>query len=1460
MAVGYLLAKAGDKFYVMPEKEYEKNKSDYLKSFGNCQKNLNECIVDCSLESADILPINVSLEMYDYKVEYDNKSIKKIVTNENGKLQTKGKKVYLYACFNKNYDGEEYIVVNPINLSKNTLSGNKKNFSKKPEKNDLFLCCLYLNEKGNLYIGAAKYIGKNMAYFTKNMSMAVKTENKKSMSKEIKGEAFYKDTQGNDLRFGVLSGFFLANERYNTISEAIIDDRFYFPVYLMDDSLANTWLNYCGINADNNTDKASYKILVAYYIDDTTKEITKVVDARDISDKIIDKKTDCYIPWQKCQFAEKIKKDKGNKTNALQLKIKRDKDTVVNAELIGKVKYYTGEDKVAQKRINSIWANNEAYLPINPNSEYFWFQLVKIGNENNEIKYEVLDMKETKEQVGTILKDGFEESNNGRIYYSLLDPETGKPQPDFLLAEVKRTTPGAEEKTYGWTWTKPCNEPWEVDIKYKNFLDRAVEISSYYTRYEKKWAAYNNKKYNKYEPVRFLIEKNPNIKVDIQSNTVDLCALVRIDKICDAENVRPYYICCSFQTNEGKKNNSDKANCVAFSKYVEENKDDYIIRFFSDWWIYFFAAHTNAEKLFEDKKSRKRENNIAKQLKKIFLKGMDFSRKFDASFGENYKDISFEQWAADIPKEYIKEFDKKDKKEQDEFKEWMLQSILNLHTYFSYDLVRSFKEEPECKGNFNTYLGVEEAELDTLLELVWRREVILNSAESLTKRVEEIKKKVCDIEIKEGKTFADFAYDKTTLGKWNTVCKYALETDENLVTEEHFKTLANFILDLKNKPNKAISEIIFKPIPTSKGKADPNLNEALFYSLIAAKPELSLKLVDEKVFNTQENLRVCITNAKAPEHVFTRMPVCITGIEVVATWKMPDSEKVQETKWKTDFDSTENTKIKAGEARVFNLSLKALENEKIWATATEITFSFKIYYSGDYYIDENVHSIELAKDGKNLYISEIATWNRNEILDCAVASDSSKNKYLDRFLDGTNFFGRQDEVIQIADWVNSQEKHFCISGQKQCGKSSLSGYVFDGEKYTIIEEKLYQADKFTQKRFLCKNYSKPLVITYPTISDMCKKYTLENVTGRMRWAIVKSLVEFIKENYKDALEEDEELAGLTQRYITVELTKEQVKNIAQLLKLNKYSGGDIRIFTNKDTFDGMNQEDFKEWMNTFRDVMKRKYGITYKVIVVIDEFTDLCNQILDANLPKRERETIFNEILVNAFSSDIYVLAIGHENMRLMLNEIITSHNGLIKQDSILLKDLNEPDVKALLCCAFNLNEINELFSDAVFNKIMNISGGSVKVLKVILRKVYDKYYAGKLGDCITELDIIEGTNAVITEAITNSGTIIDGLFDPFLQENKDEKAINESIVAYLLAIAKNMLQDGKCNSEETRRSNLNVQITEGLHKGRYLFDLLLEREIIIRQGNQVKIKVGALAYYLLALAEKRNEMEGNYD
>ena len=1445
MAVGYLLAKAGDTFFVMPEQYY---RDDYLSFHEVCKKNL-EKLKECVPENADTLPTDILLETYDYQVQYDEKTktITKVITDENGELQKKDKKVYLLANFShpyKNTKGVENICVKPINDMGDTLSGCKSNFESNEDfnKNDLFLCCLYFNKKSNRkFIGNAKKIGTNVGnkIELKADNPQLAKQDKVNLSEKIDGEVFYQDAHGNDLRFGVLSGFYIANKNSNNITEVIIDDKYIFPVSLLSKSLARTWKNNCV----NNTDNVLYKMLVAYYVNDSTKKITKVVDACEIADTIIDKETDGCILWQSRQFAEEIIIDKTNKTNAIQVKIIFPTEESVNAELIGRVRFYTGEDKVVQKRIRNIFAGEES---INPRNEYFWFRLIKIKNQNEEIRYEVLDMKGTKEQVGTIVKDGFEESAAGRIYYNMPDPETGNPL-KFFLAEI-RTEKESKKKLYGWTELCDSKEEEQtqsikpVNDNYKNFLDRAVEMSSYYAGYENKWNEYIN--YKKYEPLQFTITKDPNTKVDIQGNIVELRTLVRIDKVCEGKNALPYCICCNFPENK----DNGKNNFTAFSKDIEDNCEK---TSFNVWQAYFFAAHTNAERLFtEEKKNFKREWNIALQLKKIFIKGMDFSTKFDENFYKKYENISFEQWAADIPGIYIEKYNQKNDDDKKVFKEWMLQSILNLHTYFSYDLVNSFKNKLKNEDDFETYLGVKEAELNTLLELVWRREVILNAAKSITERVEEIKG-ICDTKIRKDKTFADFAYDESTLCKWNSVCEYVLVADKCLVTEEQYIKIANLVKDLKNNPNKAIAEIVFRPFP--KSKDDPNLNKELFYGLIVAPPELTVDtIVDKEIYNTQEYLRISVTNVKQSQHILTRMPAYITKVEATVSWQDGEETILTPIEYETN-----PIKIAGGETKVLNLSLDNLKKKSVLDNlGKELSISFTITYKGDYFTSINeIKSIEISEKDKQKFVTKVAgnTWKtiRDELKKVGDEGDDIyfENKYLADITtdDKQNFFGRKKEIKKIADWILCHDiKHICISGQKQCGKSSLCKHIFDFKGHSLKTNHLFYNGMKT-----LDSYTDVVVLYYRTVSHMCKSgYTSDNVIARMKSAIVTDLMEVLKKNYSKERLEEKEFKDLLQKYESISLDENQIEQLLKALpeevsisinsrkKEVKYIGGALRLFTSK--LDEMDDENFNEWMKKFNALMESE-NKKYKIIVAIDEFTNLC-KIEEGNIKLKD---ILEEILVNGFASsdgvdNIYVLAIGHEAMRIQLDKYIT-HNGIKKQYrySIELKDLELDDVKDLIVKAFGLvkkEDLFNLFTTNAFNKLWELSGGNAPILKLILFQIYSKYRIGKFGSCITENDVISETN----EFILGLGKAND-IFDPFFNENSEDTELNNAILNFLMKVAIKIKETGCCKRNDIVEEKY---IRFGEEQERSLYEILLERDILI-DNEEIKIKVGVLTEYL---------------
>jgi len=183
-----------------------------------------------------------------------------------------------------------------------------------------------------------------------------------------------------------------------------------------------------------------------------------------------------------------------------------------------------------------------------------------------------------------------------------------------------------------------------------------------------------------------------------------------------------------------------------------------------------------------------------------------------------------------------------------------------------------------------------------------------------------------------------------------------------------------------------------------------------------------------------------------------------------------------------------------------------------------------------------------------------------------------------------------------------------------------------------------------------------------------------------------------------------------------------------------------------------------------------------------------------------------------------------------------------------------------LICKAFgidNQENIHEVFTPSAFNKLWELTGGNAPITKKILDKVYDKYYKGELGACITDMDIISGADSFVMKLFEDAVNGEVSAFNPLLVENDEdeEKNLNDAIMKYLTEVAiETKMKNGICKRTAVEHKKTYLRIGETEKKT--LYEILVDRDVLLPDKENVKVKVGVLLVYLYKKYELENSQK----
>jgi len=442
----------------------------------------------------------------------------------------------------------------------------------------------------------------------------------------------------------------------------------------------------------------------------------------------------------------------------------------------------------------------------------------------------------------------------------------------------------------------------------------------------------------------------------------------------------------------------------------------------------------------------------------------------------------------------------------------------------------------------------------------------------------------------------------------------------------------------------------------------------------------------------------------------------------------------------------------------------------------------------------------VARGDLTLHVEEIPDSLRNS----AQVVNNPYKDILNRALDDADssmYFGRQSEQRDLLGYLCDKQKRLIsgrivlVYGQKQCGKTSFINRI----------------------RRELKSDPQAIILYYSDIYE------------RICQGVADDLAAFMRSFYADLLEK-----------LVASLRDNRG---APLLALTERYDAQLRSWS-EDLLEGHLSEKTDLFFKLLDDLRKLDQG-QHKIVLIIDEFTRLCNAIIDCRLSHPEYRTIPE--FIRSFSNLGFIqIIVGHDSMMQTLTELNvinrTAQTAKIMQLSALDVAASEEMIRNPMQDIFGFNVYQTDSGKAAVCRLQDLSGRNPNYLAYLCDKMFEYYQsAGK-----PQMDEDDVGSMLDKFAVAELKTEYKSLFDPLLAEDFDSPQMRDDIYAYLCDIAK-LTCDG-----ETHECAMNtVSEKLGPQKSYTVQKMLIARNVLSADRGMIRINVGLFREHVRRLYGK---------
>jgi len=488
------------------------------------------------------------------------------------------------------------------------------------------------------------------------------------------------------------------------------------------------------------------------------------------------------------------------------------------------------------------------------------------------------------------------------------------------------------------------------------------------------------------------------------------------------------------------------------------------------------------------------------------------------------------------------------------------------------------------------------------------------------------------------------------------------------------------------------------------------------------------------------------------------------------------------------------------------------------------------------------------------------------------------------------FYGRIKEITACREkLVNGGEtktgEFVYIYGQKRCGKSSMLSQIFsEKEKKIALGNGEYQQDslviKFSHSNDIYSEEKDPLYVEHFTYNLCCKIADFLRSEAKNEEEFSKGLREYVEAaDSEEERKRRERVISFKPRnkFISSDVSGEsEIHNAVSddLLDFINMIEEQNEVEENNDTevifekgmesmAQGYEKGEEYEHLEVYKEIFDSLDKKKRKIVVVIDEFTTFCTNVLKtSNIHQIDvsQALDFLRILREREKLQISFVVAGHERMVELIREIQRlqeENQTLVNQTigrgldiSVLelqpgeARDLIRKPMKDYFGSEQEQYDPYDSYSgEAAITRLMDLSGNNPYYLTGLCKRLFENFRNGECGEFISEYDVEQ----LVDDYKAHSYKLND-TFDSLLSENADGTSDKKVFIKILKLIADKADSNGVCRSRDI--------ICEGLDKKQSdaKAEKLRARNILEHRPAGYRIKVQLLASVMRSMSDEQIE------
>lgn len=403
--------------------------------------------------------------------------------------------------------------------------------------------------------------------------------------------------------------------------------------------------------------------------------------------------------------------------------------------------------------------------------------------------------------------------------------------------------------------------------------------------------------------------------------------------------------------------------------------------------------------------------------------------------------------------------------------------------------------------------------------------------------------------------------------------------------------------------------------------------------------------------------------------------------------------------------------------------------------------------------------------------------------------------------DNKMYFGREDEQNELMEYLRDGQKCLVdgktviVYGQKQCGKTSFTNRI----------------------RKELEGNSRVFVLYY------------DDVYANICHSSVNALEVFMEKFYGDLLEK-------------------LMKELRQSIDLDLLALAERYDSYMQPLMDDLLHEYLEEKTRMFFHLLRELQNISvnqYKIVLIMDEFTRLCNAIRNCRNLHPEYITI-PEFLRSFSQLGFIQIVVGHDSMMQTLEDLNilnrTAQTAKVMQLSALREEDAREMIKKPMENIFGFNIYATESGKVAVQRLLVLSGCVPNYLVYLCNKMF-QYYQSERKPQIDEEDVSKMLDEFASEDLIGE---YKNLFDPLLAEDYDTGDMREDIYTYLTHIAH------LTNDRSSYKCAIDIPCRQiGEERSKLIQNMLISRKVLSAGNGMIWINVGLFREHVRMLYGK---------